>query len=495
MATYRQNGGVNAPAPNEHSDDDKHSTDRDDNEKQEDGPPKPVNFTSKSLKSVRKEVYYKWALTTVVLMAFIMAVLSLYWGALFRAEKNLSSMVVAVVDFDGLIAPFNQSGPAPIVGPAVLQLTRTMLASGKPTLGYIASFAADFNYDPIQVREAVYRNKYWAAIIINGNATTSLTNAVTNGDASFDPLGTCQLVYNQARDQTAWDSYVFPMVSEFLTQITSSVGSQWSRTVLQNATTDATLRENIARVPQAISPAIGFSMYNLRPFYPYQITPTVTVGLIYLIILSFFSFSFYLPVYTKLIKPQGHPPLKFWQMVFVRYIGIQGAYLFLSLAYSMVSLAFQVNFSTPNVVQSDTEAALVMVNGAKNPVKYGAATFPLFWCLNYVGMMALGLACENVAMVVGQPWTGLWLIFWVISNVSTSFYPIEIEPRFFYWGYAWPLHNVVEATRTILFDLHNRLGLNFGVLLAWAAVNTLVFPVCCRFMKYKNTHHVKEYWA
>ncbi|KAF2226890.1 hypothetical protein BDZ85DRAFT_256934 [Elsinoe ampelina] len=370
-----------------------------------------------------------------------------------------------------------------------------MLASGKPTLGYIPSFAADFNYDPVQVREAVYRNKYWAAIIINGNATASLTKAVTNGDTSFDPLGTCQLVYNQARDQTAWDSYVFPMVSEFLTQITSSVGSQWSRTVLQNATTDATLRENIARVPQAISPAIGFSMYNLRPFYPYQITPTVTVGLIYLIILSFFSFSFYLPVYTKLIKPQGHPPLKFWQMVFVRYIGIQGAYLFLSLAYSIVSLAFQVNFSTPNVVQSDTEAALVMVNGSKNPVKYGAATFPLFWCLNYVGMMALGLACENVAMIVGQPWTGLWLIFWVISNVSTSFYPIEIEPHFFYWGYAWPLHNVVEATRTILFDLHNRLGLNFGVLLAWAAVNTLVFPVCCRFMKYKNTHHVKEYWA
>lgn len=31
--------------------------------------------------------------------------------------------------------------------------------------------------------------------------------------------------------------------------------------------------------------------------------------------------------------------------------------------------------------------------------------------LNFVGMAALGLACENVAMVVGQPWTGLWLIF------------------------------------------------------------------------------------
>ena len=42
------------------------------------------------------------------------------------------------------------------------------------------------------------------------------------------------------------------------------------------------------------------------------------------------------------------------------------------------------------------------------------------------GMIALGLACENVAMIVGQPWTGLWLIFWVITNVSTAFYDIEL---------------------------------------------------------------------
>lgn len=41
-------------------------------------------------------------------------------------------------------------------------------------------------------------------------------------------------------------------------------------------------------------------------------------------------------------------------------------------------------------------------------------------------MIALGLACENVAMIVGQPWTGLWLIFWVITNVSTSFYDVGL---------------------------------------------------------------------
>ncbi|TKX19398.1 hypothetical protein C1H76_8245 [Elsinoe australis] len=489
MATHTAQGEVNAPMHH-----DKENSDDSEKNLKDNSPPSPVGYFHSGLKAVRREVYRKWILTTVVLMTFIMAVLGLYWGALLHVEENLSSLVIAVVDFDGLTAPFNQTQQSTVVGPAIHSLARTMVASGRPTLGYIPSFASDFNYDPMMVREAVYNNKYWAAIVINANATAALENAVNTGDASYSPLGACQLIYNQARDQTTWDSYIYPMLSEFITQTTSSVGSQWGRQVLQRATTNTTIRENIARVPQAVSPAIGYSMYNLRPFFPYQITPTVTVGLIYLIILSFFSFSFYLPVYTKLIKPQGHPPLKFWQMVFVRYIGIQGAYLMLSLAYSLVSLAFQVNFSRNNANSGDTQVAITGM-GNLNPIKYGAATFLAFWALNYVGMMALGLACENVAMIAGQPWTGLWLIFWVITNVSTSFYPIEVEPHFYYWGYAWPLHNVVEATRTLLFDLNNRLGLNFGILIAWAAINTALFPICCRFMKYKNVHHVKEYWA
>lgn len=46
-----------------------------------------------------------------------------------------------------------------------------------------------------------------------------------------------------------------------------------------------------------------------------------------------------------------------------------------------------------------------------------------------------------MAMLLGTPWTALWLIFWVISNVATGFYPIPLAPDFYRWGYAWPIHN------------------------------------------------------
>lgn len=79
-----------------------------------------------------------------------------------------------------------------------------------------------------------------------------------------------------------------------------------------------------------------------------------------------------------------------------------------------------------------------------------------------------------------------WLIFWVITNVSTSFYAIPLSPGFFQFGYALPLYHIVNGSRTLLFDTHSRIGLNFGVLFAWCAVNTLLFPPCCVFMRWKT---------
>lgn len=193
------------------------------------------------------------------------------------------------------------------------------------------------------------------------------------------------------------------------------------------------------------------------------------------------------------LTPGGNrPPLKFRQQIIWRWVTTMIGYFFLSLAYSLISLAFQINFSGGNPVTSHTE---VTNSSYGNPDGYGKATFMVYWMLNYVGMIALGLASENMAMMVGLPWMGMWLIFWVITNVSTSFYDVALEPGFYRWGYAFPLHNIVEGSRSILFDLHSRLGINFGVLFAWAAINTAFFPICCWFMRWKIRNNKKVYWA
>jgi hypothetical protein len=214
--------------------------------------------------------------------------------------------------------------------------------------------------------------------------------------------------------------------------------------------------------------------------------PAVSIGLIYLIIIAFFSFGFFVPTHMKFVLPDTrnpHPPLKFTHLILWRFISTITSYFFLSLCYSLVSLAFQIPFlRTP----SDSQSTWPSDDVANNANYAGRATFLIYWMLNWFGMTALGLACENVAMLIGQPWTALWLVFWVITNVSTGFYALELAPGFFRWGYAWPLRQIVYASRTLLFGTRDRLGLNFGILTVWVVLGTVLFPFACWVMRWKS---------
>ncbi len=137
-------------------------------------------------------------------------------------------------------------------------------------------------------------------------------------------------------------------------------------------------------------------------------------------------------------NPSHHPPLKFPHLILWRWLATILAYILLSLAYSFVSLAFQLNFTSTNPITASTQVTDISFG---NPVSYGRGTFVVYWMLNFWGMGALGLACENVAMVVGGPWMGCWLVFWVVTNVATGFYGVEIALGVYGWGYAWPLHS------------------------------------------------------
>lgn len=341
------------------------------------------------------------------------------------------------------------------------------------------------------VRQSVYDEKAYAAIIANANATTLLRQAVLQGNASYDPSGAAQVITISARDQTTYPTYISPLLFQFQIEVLAAFGQQWVGELANNSSLD------LSRVPQAVNPGIGFTNIDLRPFTPPVATPAVTIGLIYLIVISFFSFPFLMPIHSKYITHRY--PLRFSHMIIWRIVSTMLAYFFLSLCYSIVSLAYLIPFS--NRRAPDTESA-------SNPNAYGKGSFVVFWMLNWMGMSALGLPSENMGMILGPPWNALWLIFWIITNVSTGFYSLDLAPGFFAWGYAWPLHRskylshirlpylllvifiardlVVEGSRTILFDTHSRIGLDFGILFAWIGVSIALFPFAAIYMRWKT---------
>ncbi|KAK7538437.1 uncharacterized protein J3D65DRAFT_602461 [Phyllosticta citribraziliensis] len=459
--------------------------------------PPVVGFWDPSLSAVRRQAVRLWVYTTVILILFILSVLSIYWGVFSHLPENLGTLTIFVVDMDAA-PPYNTSGHKPFIGPSMVALAEEYRAQGN-TLGFTVVAGDAYDNDPVAVRQAVYDWEAWGAVVINPNASALLFSSLEEGNKTFDPAGACQFTYVGSRDETNINSFILPIMADYLTAGLGRAGKQWSQQALEAAAgdkgPDTTLLSHLRDAPQLLNPGIGFSTYDLRPFNPLVGIPAVSIGLIYLVILSFFSFSFYLPIHAKYIsRPAPHlPVLKPPHYIVWRWLSTTTAYVFLSLAYSSISLAYGINFSGSGGAQRVSSTYSTSLAFGNSPA-YGSNSFLVYWALNFFAMMALGLACENVAMIVGAPWVGLWLIFWVITNVSTAFYDVDIEPGFYRWGYAWPLHHVVQGAKQILFDLHSQIGINFAVLIAWAVVNTALFPFACWFMKWKKMKGVNEYW-
>lgn len=105
-------------------------------------------------------------------------------------------------------------------------------ASLQTHLSYHVKSAADFNYDPMKVREAIYNNKAFSAIVANPNASTLLREAVTRPGPSYDPKDTCQTIYVEARDQVAINSYIIPELHAFQDEVSSTFAKIWVPEVL-----------------------------------------------------------------------------------------------------------------------------------------------------------------------------------------------------------------------------------------------------------------------
>lgn len=146
--------------------------------------------------------------------------------------------------------------------------------------GYTFASPEDFNNNSLSVRNEVYDFHAWAAVIINSNATAMLDAAVKLGNASYDPLGACQIIYNSARDQITTSTYIVPSINTLQKRVVTEFGRAWIAHLLQNNVSVTDMRLDIA--PQALSPGIEFTVNDLRPFGPPIATPAVSIGLIYL---------------------------------------------------------------------------------------------------------------------------------------------------------------------------------------------------------------------
>lgn len=255
----------------------------------------------------------------------------------------------------------------------------------------------------------------FGAVVIHANATSAATQAYENGSSDYSPLGAMSFYYEEARNFYTTNQYLAFYTSQLLNIAANEAGMQFAARQLTAATTGT---PNFTAISTSLDPPtgrpgfssslltqpFGYSQFNLHPFDQLIGTAATTAGQIYLII-----FTFYVGLGFRQAMEPISQKMTLGSQVLLRIAVPVVGYFWISIMYSLVSLAFLVDFNR----------------------KYGKGGFPLYWCMNFTSMLGLGFVMELVLLAAGLLIFPFFLLFWVVLNVSVAFLDIADEDHFY----------------------------------------------------------------
>jgi hypothetical protein len=217
--------------------------------------------------AVERQIWRKMFIVFIVLLvAIIMGILSIYWGAVHSLQFNLPVFTVAIIDFDnGEVGPFLQQMGAD-----------ARAAAPGQTLGFISVPGSQYNYSNELVRHALKQEEFWFAIVAQANATTAMNYTYSIGNTSYDPTWSVQLLYEEGRNALAIDEFGVPILLGFLNTFVMSFALHQQRTLAAANVGNAT-----ALALQAENPIpVSYTVINTVPYLPTTAEAATEIGTI-----------------------------------------------------------------------------------------------------------------------------------------------------------------------------------------------------------------------
>lgn len=417
-----------------------------------------LSFFNERLVGERKNLLLKFGVVYLVMAVAIMGIFSIYWGSAFNRESRFKNLRMLVVIEDENTV----DGVAPAIGDTLRQILQTPDAE---FLGdWLVQNTTEFNEMAMQNNNTIYeeivrqvhRQNYWSSIYVKPNASVQLYEAIVTGDVSYNvSYNSIVSYYETGRDFLSMNLYVTPNVKAINTMLLAQQRYIVS-SLLANASSDVLSNPGALAV---VSTPLEFTYIDGRPFTDPVLVAPSQVGLIYMIIITFFAFNFFGEIHLGVAK-FGLKPLHF---ALYRLLSTVGNFFVISFFYSLVTLCFQVNFT----------------------LAFGRAGFVVYWMTNFLTMWAVGAMNEVAGMLLiiyYPPLVGFWMLFWVIINISPTFAPLALSPQFYRYGYGMPIHASYEITKVIFFNTwKGEMGRNYGILMAWVVIATGLLMVVSKF--------------
>ncbi|KAJ7685788.1 hypothetical protein DFH06DRAFT_1277938 [Mycena polygramma] len=373
------------------------------------------------------------------LAVVVFAVLSIYWGSVWSTPHH--TLPGWIVDFDG-----------GAVGQAVSSALSD-LNPGANGVAWQVVPASQFPQGIPQLQNAIVQEKTWYAVAINSGASANLSAAVSAADGAYNSSRAITFMGSEARNEN-----IYRIHSRMVPAQLEAITHQFTLQFIKNISSSPNVATLLSAAPQLIAQPIYFTVDNLRPFDVPVASAVTFVGLIYLLILSFFIVM----LSAGAREASGlERRLSLGSLVRLRITTSFVAYFFILLFYTLLSRAFQLPFDR----------------------HFGSAGIVIFWMLNWMGMLACGLALEAMITLLTIRFIPFFLIVWIITNVSVAVFPLQVLPHFYRYGYAFPFFNLSRGVRSIVFSTKNDVGMNFGVLIAWVVLSCITLPLFQWFMR------------
>ena len=409
-----------------------------------------LSFFNERLKKQRFGLVMEFGFIYLIMGFFVLGIFSIYWGSMYKRETRLPNLkFLVVIDND---TPVNN---IPTFGEQLqLILNSTKAKSiGGWEIQNITHFKqeADKRNNTVEqeINRQIHHQLYWLSIYVKENATYDFYQALANNDASYNVSDTFRLIYETGRDFLTMTQYVTPQV-KIIENMWLDAQSNAVRPLAENLNdTERSALFNSNGNINLLTTPLSFEYIDRVPYSDPVLVAPSQVGLIYMIILTFFNVNFFADVHKRVATFNLKKP----HYLLYRLIASIISYFWLSLMYSLVTLAFQVNFNAT----------------------FGKSGFLIYWMVSWLTMWCVGGVNETVAQIlilIYPPLLGFWLLFWVIVNISPTFTMLALSPKIFRYGYGLPLHNSYEVTKVIFFDIYKgNLGRNLGILSAWGVLN------------------------
>jgi len=408
------------------------------------------SFFDKRLRPFYKAYLIPVCMSTVLTLLMIWLFCSIYWGSLYHTNEHTPNINCIVLNRD-----------RDTIGNAVVQ---ALLDSNHGPLPHNTWVEVSEQYYPAQDQlvEAIEpKQHYWAAIEIHPNATQNFMRARREGDASWDPQSVMTMYYASARNNVGVPSLIVSPTQKVMEKTLNQLGMNLVSQYLSEMDNNMAAIQALSRAPQTLVNPFAMRMNDLRPWTSNVGLAPTFVGMIYLVILSF---QVVLAAFSGRLAVQRY--LHFRGLMTLRLVTTFLASIPISLMITLLDIPFDLPF------------------GAN--FSYGGG-FMVFWMITYCGICVFSLALESAITFLTPRFIGVFLILFIISNVSVSNFPIETASSFYLYGYAMPFYNLRQAYLAIMFRVGERtygrltkgstIMKYVGIIWAWMAGILLTYPI------------------